>query len=160
MAGRDTIRIYRSIGALSPLHDGTGKVIGYFAADNNFEFSHFIDRDLRDELIANQELERLYEIREDGANFVGYTKESAHGQSRKNSPASITAAEMQANVGLSRFRDGEISPGRQKQVAVKVKEFGDNPPWRYVGREEKYAKIKTYNVIRHGVGTTVTAPGQ
>ena len=129
MSRTQTIRIYRVSRQLHPLKDGTGNTIGYFCDDNAFEFSHRIDPETRNELLANEELSRLYEIREDGASFIGYTKESAYGQSPNNSPASITAAEMLANVGLSRFRDQEVSKGRVAAVQAKVKEFGDNPAW-------------------------------
>jgi len=125
-----TIRIFRVSRQLHPLKDGTGNTIGYYADDNAFEFSHRIEPEQRDELLKNGELSRLYEIREDGdASFIGYTKESAYGQSPNNSPASITAAEMLANVGLSRFRDQEVSRGRVASVQVKIRAFGDKPPW-------------------------------
>jgi hypothetical protein len=93
-----------------------------------------------DALMANNELTAVYEQRPTGPHQIGYTLEEVVTKANpNNSNSTITFAEMVANVGLSRFRNGFISRGRQNVVQAKVKEFGEKPSWKYQGASFKGA---------------------
>ena len=90
-------------------------------------FSEWIDSEERDIGLASGKLERLYEMRPDGAHFVGYTRDAPKAKFKanpNNSPAGITDSDLLAALGLSRFRNGEVSASRQYGAQVKIKEFG------------------------------------
>lgn len=98
------------------------------------KFSHWISPRERDDMLTLGKLRELHEEREDGPHFVGYTHEQPTKSNPNNSPCGITAADVLAAVGLSRFPGGLISEGRQSAARRKIAEHGNKPSWMYPGR--------------------------
>lgn len=94
-------------------------------------FSHWISPADRDRMLPIGKLVAVYETRNGQPNHIGWTHEVAFKDSSKQSPACITHSDMEAVIGLSRFRNGDVSDGRIKSAQAKVKEFGKNPAWMY-----------------------------
>lgn len=114
--------------------------------DENGNFEKRESEDSINSMYARGEIAPKYEMRGGMDRFVGYQR-VATASGSPTSQATVTFAEMLANVGLSRFRfgqcnnDRDVSIGRERFANDKAEEFGSAPSHSYRGKALGYSGI-------------------
>lgn len=114
-------------------------IVGYVA--KAYTFSSWISGAEKVDKLATGDLFELYEDRVDGPHRIGYSEQKPPAtavtkENPNNSKSAPTDGDTLACVGLSRFRFGVVSRGRQKQARADRKERGRTPSGLYLGRSE------------------------